>query len=97
MRDSNQSNKKATFRWIAALLFAFVGISSTISEIDDSIGAIFLFILFPGFVLYVLVTGDIHGWQPGPIGHTGRVAVTTIGSFIFWLPIVYWIYRKRKR
>ncbi|RNI25645.1 hypothetical protein [Rufibacter latericius] len=53
-------------------------------------------LLFPGFILYVLTTGDIHGWQPGPIGQTGRVMVTVLGSWIFWSVISYLINRKRK-
>lgn len=51
----------------------------------------------PGFLVYVLVTGDIHGWQPGPIGQVGRIIVTTLGAWIFWTPLIYWIYRRIKR
>ena len=51
----------------------------------------------PGFFIYVLVTGDIHGWQPGPIGQAGRIAVTTLGSWIFWTPVIYWIYKKARK
>lgn len=50
----------------------------------------------PGFIIYVLLTGDIHGWQPGPIGQAGRIIVTTLGSWIFWTPLVYWIYKRLK-
>ena len=90
--------------WVIAILTLLVlATTTTTADILDTnhSESAFLGVLIlpsmPGFVLYVLVTGDIHGWQPGPIGQAGRIIVTTLGSWIFWTPIVYWIYKRLKR
>ncbi len=51
----------------------------------------------PGYLVYIVMTGDLHGWRPGPIGQVGRIAVMTLGSWIFWTPIVYLVYIKVRR
>jgi hypothetical protein len=90
--------------WIIALVILIVlTITTTTGDILDTnnseSGLVGLLIIpsMPGFLVYVLVTGDIHGWQPGPIGQVGRIIVTTLGAWIFWTPLIYWIYKKRKR
>ena len=52
--------------------------------------------LIPGYLVYVLVTGDIHGWYPGPIGVGGRVAVVSICTTLVWALLV-WRLTKRTR
>jgi hypothetical protein len=80
--------------WIIALLtLGVLTITTTIADVFDS--GLFIIPSMPGFIVYVLVTGDIHGWQPGPIGEAGRIIVTTLGSWIFWTPLIYWIYKRR--
>jgi hypothetical protein len=80
--------------WIIALLTLVVlTITTTIADVFDS--GLFILPSTPGFIIYVLVTGDIHGWQPGPIGQAGRIIVTTLGSWIFWTPLIYLIYKRR--
>lgn len=69
-----------------------------LEKIDkDSYVAFLWVLLMPGIFLYVIVTGDIHGWQPGPIGQSGRVIVTGFGSAVFWSIVIYFIYRRRIR
>lgn len=51
--------------------------------------------MMQGFIIYVLTTGDIHGWQPGPIGQVGRIGLCTLGSWMFWLPFIFRIYMKK--
>jgi hypothetical protein len=52
--------------------------------------------LFPGFIIYIISTGDIHGWQPGPIGQLGRVIVTALGAWLCWSIIAMAIYQAKK-
>lgn len=66
-------------------------------EIGDAWLIIPGLILMPGFIIYVLVTGDIHGWKPGPIGQEGRLIVTILGSWLVWTPVAYFIYRRFNR
>ena len=47
-------------------------------------------------MVYILVTGDIHGWKPGPIGFDGRVAVVSISNTLIWA-LVVWFLTKRTR
>ena len=97
-----ENQKNANF-WKIALIVLLVLTPITIvsdmmdSKGDDSVMGIFMLPLMPGYIIYVLVTGDIHGWQPGPIGQAGRIIVTIIGSWIFWTPLIYWIKKKLKR
>ena len=63
----------------------------------DAVVGIFMVPLMPGYIIYILLTGDIHGWQPGPIGQSGRIIVTLIGSWLFWTPLIYWFTKKFKR
>lgn len=64
---------------------------------DSGFVGLMLLPSMPGFILYVLLTGDIHGWQPGPIGQAGRIIVTTVGAWMFWTPLIYWLYMRRMR
>jgi hypothetical protein len=90
MTDDKSKNRF----WIIALLTLLVlTITTTIADVFDL--GLFIMPSMPGFVIYVLVTGDIHGWQPGPIAQAGRIIVTTLGSWVFWTPLIYWIYKKR--
>lgn len=94
---------KPRFVIIATPTLLLLTTSTTIADILDTnhSESVFLGVLvlpsMPGFILYVLLTGDIHGWQPGPIRQAGRIIVTTLGSCIFWAPIVYWIYKRLNR
>lgn len=104
MATINESDKKARNRfWTIALVTLFVlAITTATADILDTNNSDsgFLGVLIgpsmPGFLVYVLATGDIHGWQPGPIGQARRIIVTTVGSWIFWTPLIYWIYRNAK-
>lgn len=84
---------KSKFWIIALLTLVVLTITTTIADVFDS--GLFIITSMPGFIIYVLVTGDIHGWTPGPIGQAGRIAVTTFGSWMFWTPLIYWIYKRR--
>ncbi|MEO9805784.1 MAG: hypothetical protein ABJF04_21180 [Reichenbachiella sp.] len=84
------------------ILLVLVGLMSSLAYLleylekkneDSILGFLWLFLL-PGLILYVLVTGDIHGWQPGPIGERGRILVTGFGSAFFWSIIIYFKTRK---
>lgn len=102
MTTINKDDKKTKNKfWTIALVTLFVlTITTTTADILDTNNSDsgFLGLLIapsmPGFIVYVLVTGDIHGWQPGPIGQSGRIIVTTLGSWVFWTPLIYWIYKK---
>jgi hypothetical protein len=99
---TTESQKKGKFWKIALIVFLVLTPITILSDImdrkgDDAVMAIFMVPLMPGYIIYVLVTGDIHGWQPGPIGQSGRIIVTIIGSWIFWTPLIYWINKKLKR
>lgn len=92
---------KSRFWTVALVTLLALALTTTIADILDTnhSDSAFLGMLIipsmPGFIIYVLVTGDIHGWQPGPIGQAGRIIVTTLGSWIFWTPLIYWIYKRR--
>lgn len=82
--------------WVIATLTLLVLTTTTIIAdflmqiiVKNAFLGVLLLPSMPGFILFVLVTGDIHGWQPGPIGQAGRIIVTTLGSWTFWTPIVY--------
>jgi hypothetical protein len=92
MTDEKSKNK---FWVIALFILIILSITTTIEDVTDS--GLFIIPSIPGFIIYVLVTGDIHGWQPGPIGQAGRIVVTTLGSWIFWTPVIYWIYKRRRK
>lgn len=90
--------------WTIALMTLLVLIiTTTTGDILDTnnseseLAGLLIIPSIPGFIIYVLVTGDIHGWQPGPIGQVGRISVTTLGAWIFWTPLIYWIYKRRLR
>ena len=40
--------------------------------------------LLPGYLVYIITTGDIHGWRPGPIGVSGRIIVSGVANALFW-------------
>jgi hypothetical protein len=103
MTTIDESDKKTKTRfWVIALVtLVILAITTTTADILDTNNndSAFLGLLIipsmPGFLIYVVVTGDIHGWQPGPIGQSGRIIVMTLGSWIFWTPLIYWIYKRR--
>ena len=83
-------------------IFVILSLLAYLLEYLESIGKdsflVFLWIfLMPGFILYVIVTGDIHGWQPGPIGQYRRVLVTGFGSTVFWLLLFFAIKKYKNR
>ena len=97
-----ENQKKSNFWKITLIVLLVLTPITIVSDImdskgDDSVMGIFMLPLMPGYIIYVLVTGDIHGWQPGPIGQSGRIIVTVIGSWIFWTPLIYWINKKFER
>ena len=97
-----ENQKKGNFWKIALIVFLVLTPITILSDImdskgDDAVMGIFMVPLMPGYLIYILVTGDIHGWQPGPIGQSGRIIVTIIGSWISWTPLIYWISKKFER
>jgi hypothetical protein len=99
---TTENQKKGQFWKIALIVFLVLTPITIFSDVmdskgDDAVLGIFMVPLMPGYIIYVLVTGDIHGWQPGPIGQSGRIIVTIIGSWIFWTPLIYWINKKFKK
>ena len=40
--------------------------------------------LLPGYLVYIITTGDIHGWRPGPIGVSERIIVSGVANALFW-------------
>ena len=63
----------------------------------SSLASILSYFTVPGYFLYIIVTGDIHGWKPGPIGEGGRMAVAILGSTFFWTPVIYFLLRLFKK
>ena len=53
--------------------------------------------LMPGYIVYIIITGDIHGSQPGPIGFGGRVAVSSFFNILFWLFVVFKLTKKKTK
>jgi hypothetical protein len=94
-QDIEDRKKRRLLITVIVILFLSL-IFSTLSEIDDSWQGMFLLYNFPGFIVYVISTGDIHGWQPGPIGKTGRVIVIALGSWAFWSLVALAIYKAKK-
>lgn len=97
-----KEQRKHNFWKIAFIILGVITPIAVISYImeskgDDTLMGMFMLPLMPGFLVYVLVTGDIHGWQPGPIGQGGRIIVTILGSWIFWTPLVYWLCNRRRK
>lgn len=89
-------------KYILILFSAFATLSGLAYGLEylekngkDSYVAFLWILLMPGFILYVILTGDIHGRQPGPIGQSGRVLVTGFGSSIFWT-IIWFFFAKRR-
>jgi hypothetical protein len=100
--QTTKKRQESKFWKVALITLAVLTPITILSDIleskgDDTLMAIFMLPLMPGFIIYIIVTGDIHGWQPGPIGQGGRIIVTILGAWIFWTPIIYWIYNKVKR
>jgi hypothetical protein len=81
---------------VVALLLPLSITFSILSEIDETFEGLFLFYNFPGFIVYVFSTGDIHGWKPGPIGQAGRVCVIAVGSWSFWSLVLFAIYMAKQ-
>jgi hypothetical protein len=97
-----KEKRKRNFWKIAFIILGVLTPIAVISDImeskgDDTLMAMLMIPLMPGFLIYVLVTGDIHGSQPGPVGQGGWIIVTILGSWIFWTPLVYRLYKKRRR
>lgn len=71
--DKNDKKPKNRFWTIALLTFLVLTVTTTIGDIldtnDNESGLEGLFInpSIPGFLVYVMVTGDIDGWQSGPL------------------------------
>lgn len=91
-------------KFILILFSAFVTLSGLAYGLEylekiekDSYVAFLWILLMPGFILYVIVTGDIHGWQPGPIGQSGRVLVTGFGSATFWTTTWFFFAKRRSK
>lgn len=91
-------NEKKTKRgfWIIALVMLVVLVTTTtIADVlnTNKNDSVFVGILgiasLPGFFIYVFTTGDIHGWQPGPIGQAGRIIVCTVGSWMFCCHLLF--------
>jgi hypothetical protein len=101
--EKTNDGTKSRFWVIALVTLSFLAITTATGDILDSnstessLVGLLIIPSLPGFLVYVLVTGDIHGWQPGPIGQVGRIIVTTLGAWIFWTPLIYWIHRRIKR
>jgi hypothetical protein len=100
--QTTDKEKGNGFWRVALIVLGIITLVTVISDLmeskgDDTLIGIFMLPLFPGFIIYTLVTGDIHGWQPGPIGQWGRILVTALGSWLFWTPLVYWIYKRIKK
>ncbi len=101
--DTNDKKPKNRFWTIAQLTFLVLIITATIGDIPDTnnnesgLTGLFIIPSIPGFLVYVMVTGDIHGWQPRPIGQVGRIVVTALGLWIFWTPLINWVYKRRNR
>ena len=97
-------NRNTDFLFIAIGILVIVSIQAAIVEYSENhelteangwMTPMYV-LLMPGFIVYVLSTGDLHGAHPGPIGQLGRVSVTIIFTWIFWTGITYLIYRKIK-
>ena len=100
--DTNDKKPKNRFWTIALLTFLVLIITTTIGDILDTnnesgLTGLFIIPSIPGFLVYVMVTGDIHGWQPGPIGQVGRIVVTALGSWLFSTPLINWVSKRRNR
>jgi hypothetical protein len=93
---------KRKFWVIAGVTLLVLATTTTIEDVLDTNHSdgvwvkVLIIPSMPGFILYMLITGDIHGWQPSPIGQAGRIIVTTLGSWVFWTPVVYWMYKRLK-
>ena len=100
--EREHQNLKRKFWVIAGVTLLVLATTTTIADVLDTnnsdgvLVTVLIIPSMPGFLLYVLITGDIHGWQPGPIRQAGRIIVTTLGSWVFWTPLVYWIYKRLK-
>lgn len=96
MEPNVEGRKKRTLLVTIIVLFFLSLTLSTLSEIGEAMEGMFLLYNFPGFIVYVLTTGDIHGWKPGPIGQAGRVIVTGLGAWVFWSLVAFAIYKAKK-
>jgi hypothetical protein len=94
-QDIEDRKRKGLIKTLVILFFLSLTFS-TLSEVDESWEGLFLLYNFPGFIVYVISTGDIHGWKPGPIGQAGRVVVTALGSWTFWSLLAFAIYKAKK-
>lgn len=87
---------------IAGVTLLVVATMTTIADVldtnhsDRAWAGVIIIPSMPSFILYVLITGDIHGWTRSD-RTSGRIIVTTLRSWIFWTPIVYWIFKKTQK
>jgi hypothetical protein len=100
---TNHKEKKNKF-WLIALglLAGLTGLTLLLEYLEsrvvhDSWMTIPYLPIMPGFFIYVIITGDIHGWKPGPIGQEGRIIVTIIASWVVWTLIAYVVCRRFKK
>ncbi|MDF7810909.1 hypothetical protein [Hymenobacter sp. YC55] len=89
---------------VSAVALAVIALTLISENIPDSLfvgpidtAALICLPLLPGYIGYIIVTGDIHGWQPGPIGYGGRVAVSSFFNILFWLPIVFKLIKRKAK
>jgi hypothetical protein len=56
---------KSKFWTITLSTLVVLTITTTIEDVFDV--GVFIIPCIPGFIIYVLATGDIHGWKPGQL------------------------------
>jgi hypothetical protein len=61
------------------------------------VGALLVLPLLLGYLGYMITTGDMHGWQPGPIGYAGRVALVSVFNILFWSLVFFRLTKSRHR
>ena len=80
---------KAFFKTLLVVLPLVIGLTLFNEYLDgrDYHGVFsvpFVLPLLPGYLVYIITTGDIHGWRPGPIGVSGRIIVSGVANALFW-------------
>jgi hypothetical protein len=87
---------------VASWLAPIMGALTLLTEYADQFptppfwGTLVSLPLLPGTLGYVLVTGDIHGWHPGPIGAGGRIAVVACFTTLWWTVVGARLTRRRR-
>ena len=80
---------KAFFKTLLVVLPLVIGLTLFNEYLDgrDYHGVFsvpLVLLLLPGYLVYIITTGDIHGWRPGPIGVSGRIIVSGVANALFW-------------